>query len=201
MGNFTERQKQQLKELGLDHIKNAVELSELLPELKEKGMILHTSQDKLRDCGDCHICCIFPGINVLNKPPRQTCHNLDCNGRCSIYEKRPEPCEVFQCSWRLGNFSENYRPNKTGILVTWLLKDDNLAATVMVDQKTVNEDALQDIVSELVKAKINFVVVDEVNKLLLYKDGQIHRGFVRQIDHEAVKLYVVEENDIPYRES
>jgi Fe-S-cluster containining protein len=164
----------------------------ILPEIIEQGIVIHTSEDKLRSCGNCHACCVMPGVNVLNKPPRHACHNLDGDGKCSIYAKRPDPCVVFQCGWRLGNFSEEYRPNKIGVLVTLASRENRLAATILIDRKTLNQDAAKDIIETLIKANVYFTVIDEANNMSLYKDGKTLEGFVVQKDHEEVEMYITE---------
>ncbi len=73
-----------------------------------------------RKCGDCRECCITLEVEALAKPSDVPCNFL-CGGGCSIYEKRPEACQVFTCAWREGLLAYNDRPSKTHMVI-WFTK-------------------------------------------------------------------------------
>ncbi|MCP5382816.1 MAG: hypothetical protein H6912_10675 [Kordiimonadaceae bacterium] len=52
------------------------------------------------------------------KLPNNTCSNLKTNGGCAIYQTRPTVCQNWFCAWRnLPELDENWRPDKSGVLV------------------------------------------------------------------------------------
>lgn len=75
----------------------------------------------IRPCGTCYQCCITLGINSLHKRPGQACKHLsgaNLEGRCSIYTARPEACVKYFCCWAAGMGEEDWRPDKSGVLVS-----------------------------------------------------------------------------------
>jgi hypothetical protein len=69
-----------------------------------------------RECGDCTLCCIVPGIDKadLQKLPASTCRF--CDHGCAIYETRPEVCREYYCGWRkLEMIPEDWRPDIFGV--------------------------------------------------------------------------------------
>ena len=71
--------------------------------------------DPRRQCGTCQACCTVCPVEPLEKPLMQRCEH-QCPQGCAIYQDRPEPCAAYQCSWLLGHFDEDQRPDKTGVL-------------------------------------------------------------------------------------
>jgi Fe-S-cluster containining protein len=73
-----------------------------------------------RDCGPCNVCCVALTIDdpELQKPHGYRCRNTQRDHSCAIYEKRPQTCRTFQCSWRqLKWIRETMRPDMSGVLV------------------------------------------------------------------------------------
>ena len=66
-------------------------------------------------CGDCTACCEVFAIDEIKKPSGSLCSN--CNGGCSIYDKRPDPCKEYKCSWLAGGWDETLRPDKCGVII------------------------------------------------------------------------------------
>lgn len=51
-------------------------------------------------CGECRQCCKTMFISEgLNKPSHEWCKHVDSEVGCSIYWKRPKPCQAFACLW------------------------------------------------------------------------------------------------------
>ena len=69
-----------------------------------------------RTCDGCNMCCYIPGINepTLQKKEWVMCHNCDVGVGCKIYEQRPKPCRTFNCAWLMGEFPDEWRPDKVG---------------------------------------------------------------------------------------
>lgn len=81
----------------------------------------------MRECGECQACCWATAVNagadvmgqgplVWEKPAHERCEKLGMFG-CSDYEGRPDACALFECLWLRGEFGEEYRPDKSGIVV------------------------------------------------------------------------------------
>jgi hypothetical protein len=54
-----------------------------------------------RSCGGCTACCtgeLSAVIHTIPMRPGRLCHFKQPNG-CAIYDKRPELCRVFRCTW------------------------------------------------------------------------------------------------------
>lgn len=81
-----------------------------------------------RQCGSCYACCIYLGIEELNKRPSVTCTHLDGSlgpeTRCSIYKTRPHACSRYKCAYLNGFGNDQDRPDKTGLLITSYLDPD-----------------------------------------------------------------------------
>ena len=69
-----------------------------------------------RQCEDCHVCCV-----ALELPPRAAhtrCHFLNQRGQCLKYATRPRECSLYWCMWRLGQFRQEDRPDRSGVIVS-----------------------------------------------------------------------------------
>lgn len=66
-------------------------------------------------CGDCNICCTVMSIKELSEAGKQCIHV--CKSGCSIYDNRPSACEHFKCAYLTSGWKEEYRPDKSGIMV------------------------------------------------------------------------------------
>lgn len=70
-----------------------------------------------RTCGECQACCTVLAVPEVSKPLWQPCQHVCATG-CSIYDKRPKPCESYECLWRSGHFgSDEHRPDKLGVVL------------------------------------------------------------------------------------
>jgi len=69
----------------------------------------------MNKCGECTVCCNVFAIPQLNKPKNTKCSH--CDGGCSIYSERPQPCKDFACAWLVGSWNESLRPDKSGIMI------------------------------------------------------------------------------------
>lgn len=79
-----------------------------------------------RDCGECIACCQFLTIDTdeFRSESGVLCSNCLPGKGCKIYDSRPQVCRNFHCGWRLfDHFDENWRPDKSGILIMTTNKD------------------------------------------------------------------------------
>lgn len=83
-------------------------------------------QSRERNCGNCTACCFTHPVAEINKTAFSNCENCEAGKGCKIYENRPQGCRSFACQWKLGNFHQIKRPDKSGVVVDFVdLKMDN----------------------------------------------------------------------------
>ena len=139
-----------------------------------------------RECGSCYACCVYLGVEELKKYTGQTCKHLsgvDATKRCSIYDKRPHACKIYECVWRAGFGPDNLRPNESGILITMYpserVEGEVAATVVIIDEDKAKATNPTDVVTELmmIHESINEVrLVNYKNKTaLLFTNGCIYR--------------------------
>jgi hypothetical protein len=147
-------------------------------ELRVGATIVGITEDKMRPCGRCDFCCHALGVAELKKYPRQVCRHLERH-LCTIYERRPTACRTFNCSWKHGNWPEEWRPDKIGCVVAIYEDpgDQHLYAVINVDSQTVNRDAADVVFRQLcddfpeVKE-----IVDDRQILVVKADAGVFRG-------------------------
>lgn len=156
-----------------------------------------------RSCGTCYACCVHLGIAALKKRSGQACRYLDGTNstkRCSIYEKRPDACKIYQCAWRSGAFLDNMRPDESGILVTPYPLDEDpngLAATILIIDEakagTINHPGNLQFILNFMIAQMGAQDIRVVNgkKILHFRDGVIRKGhLLKTADPEALRFAV-----------
>lgn len=75
----------------------------------------------MRQCGECFACCVTPEIKELQKPAGECCRHLTPEGKCGVYETRPQVCRDFECGWKLSSkLREDDQPNLVGLMVMGL---------------------------------------------------------------------------------
>jgi hypothetical protein len=83
-----------------------------------------------RECGSCTVCCKMLKIDApeLKKLAGVLCQH--CTGvGCGIYDKRPAVCGGYFCGWRgMAYLTEHWRPDRCGVLISYLGKDDGIPA-------------------------------------------------------------------------
>lgn len=97
-----------------------------------------------RSCGSCYACCVYLGIHDLNKMPGRVCKYLDGrdpNHRCRVYasDLKPTSCSIYYCAWRYGHFPPNFRPDESGLLITFY-KPDNMGDDIPREAKPPGDD-------------------------------------------------------------
>lgn len=73
-----------------------------------------------RPCGDCNACCsgqLLGDVYGFEMGCGKPCSFL-LGGKCTIYEDRPNMCRNYQCAWSQSLFDEEFRPDKTGLMVS-----------------------------------------------------------------------------------
>jgi hypothetical protein len=72
-----------------------------------------------RQCGTCNLCCRLLPVDEIAKPAGQKCRHLryHAGGCCSIYQRRPEGCHFWSCSWLLDNAIKLPRPDRAHYVI------------------------------------------------------------------------------------
>lgn len=72
-----------------------------------------------RTCGGCVECCrVIPlDLPELAKPTGQLCAYCVDGAGCSVHEIRPPTCRVWFCLWRAVELSDDWRPDRSGVIV------------------------------------------------------------------------------------
>jgi hypothetical protein len=68
-------------------------------------------------CGDCALCCFAFPVVEIDKPAWTECSSV-ADGKCSIYEKRPESCRKCECAYIQMPWAvpADLRPDKCGVI-------------------------------------------------------------------------------------
>jgi len=69
-----------------------------------------------RKCGGCTACCKTHAVNSISKPAGVWCNHCEIAKGCLINTQKPQACRNFKCLWLNGFFSEQERPDKTGVV-------------------------------------------------------------------------------------
>lgn len=111
-----------------------------------------------RVCGECTACCTAMAIAELNKPCFVPCTHVTEHG-CSIYSDRPPSCRAFVCAWRAGIGTDDQRPDRLGIVLSFAEANHPAHPAVFVHEispNSINENAdaigpyLRDLASRMV---------------------------------------------------
>ena len=90
----------------------------------------------MNKCGECKVCCTIFSIPELNKPKNMACENI-CNGKCSIYNSRPDSCKNFNCLYITNSLKKEMRPDRCGVLIAGF-KDIGYKAYRLRDNININ---------------------------------------------------------------
>ncbi len=91
------------------------------------------------NCDGCTICCKIMGVEELEKPRNLWCQHCKIGEGCTIYETRPESCQVYECVWLKTQVLENpmpleLRPDKSRVVVGTTNKGEDLILYVGRDR-------------------------------------------------------------------
>ena len=76
-----------------------------------------------KSCGPCTMCCKVLVLDHFKKDAGILCSPCIVKGGCSIYEKRPQVCQDFECDWMMErSIPQTLRPDKVGTL---LMEDED----------------------------------------------------------------------------
>lgn len=72
-----------------------------------------------RTCGECVECCRFIPLDLpeLAKPTGMLCAYCVEGAGCSVHAERPQTCRTWFCVWRVVELSDDWRPDRSGIIV------------------------------------------------------------------------------------
>lgn len=72
-----------------------------------------------RDCGGCVECCRYIPLDLpeLAKPTGELCAYCVDGAGCGVHAIRPQTCRTWFCVWRMVELSDDWRPDRSGIIV------------------------------------------------------------------------------------
>lgn len=151
-----------------------------------------------RSCGTCYACCVYLGVEALNKYSGEKCKHLSKtrqDRRCTIYSRRPESCSRFKCMWLQGMLPPAYRPDRCGVLTCMYAREETMSidditntsqisvTLTITDHKKAGDffdgtGPLYDIVETLLTGGVNDVrIVNHATKRVIHlRDGTIRHG-------------------------
>jgi hypothetical protein len=147
-------------------------------ELRIGATVIGISEQQMRPCGGCSFCCQTLGVVALKKYPRQTCKHLEQH-RCKIYENRPTACQTFNCVWKKGNWSEEWRPDKIGCVVEIYEAPEepgHLYAVMNIDRKTADAAAINAMLTLLCQDFPEVRQIIDDKQILVVRHGQARIG-------------------------
>lgn len=159
-----------------------------------------------RQCGNCTACCIYLGIEELNKPTNCKCVHLrgpsHGSKRCSIYWRRPVACKEYECFWRSGFGPDHLRPQDCGVLITGYPSDNgsdkvNFTCNVFDDEKV--KPHLNDVIAGLCclpfTDEVRLISI-RTRKALLFKNGFIYNCRILQGTDVEELMYAAEDRPL-----
>jgi hypothetical protein len=136
-----------------------------------------------RSCGSCYACCVWLGIEELQKWTGQKCQHLkgpaSGNKRCKIYTHRPHACSGYRCMWLQGYGPDMLRPSRSGVLLTGYdseRKPGSVAITAIVFDIEKAKPILDDLIKELISlpdVEVRLVNWKEKTGMLFF-EGKIY---------------------------
>ncbi len=72
-----------------------------------------------RTCGGCVECCRYIPLDLpeLAKPTGELCAYCVDGAGCGVHEMRPRTCRTWFCVWRVVELSDDWRPDRSGVIV------------------------------------------------------------------------------------
>lgn len=78
-----------------------------------------------RSCYSCTLCCKVIGVPELAKPQGHDCIHCDIGRGCKIYDRRPEVCAEFCCSYLLSPaLGEEWKPGTCHLVLGYMAEAD-----------------------------------------------------------------------------
>lgn len=88
-----------------------------------------------RSCEECTACCSSLAVDEIHKKAGNKCYFV-CSAGCEIYSTRPSSCKNFECEWLKGKFSEEDRPDKSGVIFTLSDRRSQLGKRSLIAHET-----------------------------------------------------------------
>jgi hypothetical protein len=116
----------------------------------------------IRECGECHACCVVMEVEELDKPLWTPCEHICVEG-CAVYEDRPPVCRDWYCFWRIDGHGvvvkEHERPDKIGVFAE-VCQDEGTERVVVVRESWPggsNSQAAKDLINRFARTGITAI--------------------------------------------
>jgi len=78
-----------------------------------------------RSCSNCTLCCKVIAVAEFDKPRGRNCVHCDTGRGCKIYDRRPEVCADFFCSYLLSPaLGEEWKPMTSRLVLGYMAQAD-----------------------------------------------------------------------------
>jgi len=131
----------------------------------------------MRTCGDCIVCCVYPGIKELDKGAMVHCPHVKLPGpikenqayytgacvgsNCAVHDSdaKPECCSGYKCLWLMGFGDEGDRPDKALMLFDYTHRIENAAEGKPLKQAQEDVQAGRDVADRMSRSLGKPIVV------------------------------------------
>jgi hypothetical protein len=138
-------------------------------------------------CGNCTMCCLLLQIKETDSRPGIYCQHCEPEVGCKIYESRPEPCKIFECSWKqMENAHIDLRPdNCKALFEKWT---DNVMVGTTIEKNISNLVLNQ--IDSFRSEGISVLMINHREKIRTYFLAPKHdRDFIKREINDSTKLY------------
>ncbi len=107
-----------LSRLKVERALNSLEKQKLLIRdgqgFRAPGM---PATPSVRQCGSCSACCTLLEVEEVGTSVNEWCRHCEAGKGCTIYDSRPQMCRSFSCAWLQGHLTDEWFPEKAGMVV------------------------------------------------------------------------------------
>ena len=110
-----------LSRLKVERALNALEKQKLLVRdgqgFRARGASTPQAPLEVKQCGSCTSCCTLLEVTDAGKSVNEWCKYCEAGKGCTIYDTRPQMCRSFSCAWLQGHLSDEWYPERSGMVV------------------------------------------------------------------------------------
>ena len=139
---------------------------------------------QLRACGSCSLCCKVMAVATFDKPKGRWCTHFAQGKGCTIHDRRPNECRIFQCGWTSNHaLGEEWRPDRCKFI---LCVQNNGNLVIEADRDYLDAWKREPFYSQIKawsdRQKMYYplvYVLRRENMLVVFPEGEVDLGPVR----------------------
>lgn len=138
------------------------------------------------------MCCLLLPIAEVHSKPNELCIHCKLKKGCKIYDRRPQACKNFNCSWLLDEtIPENLRPDKCNVIFEKITDNIELALVSFKELDAWKRIEVVEHMRELKKKGISTIISSYTKepKRFMLADGKTEK----EVWNEAMK-YIKEKS-------